>query len=583
MRNKTFPPLTTDYAETMDKEQPWKVYPRPQLKRNSFFCLNGLWDFQITKTKDIPEQFNEKILVPFPPESQLSGIGRSIEKNDRLFYRKTFKLPRNFARHKVLLRFGAVDRFVRVYLNRESLGIHNCGYTPFFVDITDYLRSGENEIVLEVVDDLSPNYPYGKQKKKRGGMWYTPVSGIWQTVWIESVPENYIENIRIRPSLDSAEIEFFTKSKHKKVTLIESGEIFETDEDYVVVKPAKVINWTPENPYLYRMKIETETDSVESYFALRTITKERSGGIVRLCLNGKPYLFNGLLDQGYFPDGLFLPATPEGYENDIKLAKSLGFNTLRTHVKIEPAIFYHLCDKLGIAVFQDMVNNGKYSFIRDTVLPTIGLKKRNDRKMHTNPESRESFTECLIATANMLFNYPSVVYYTIFNEGWGQFDSDTLYERLKTIDETRIVDSTSGWFRQSRSDVSSHHVYFKAPNISHEKGKALVLSEFGGFSYRVEEHLFGPKNYGYSKHEAKEDFEKALFTLYERDVTPLVQIGVSALIYTQLSDVEDETNGLVTYDRRVVKIDAERMKKICDSLYKKLYEKEDPNEAFDMF
>lgn len=582
MRNKTFPPLTTDYAQKMDREQPWKVYPRPQLKRNSFFCLNGLWDFQTTKTKDIPEEFTEKILVPFPPESQLSGIGRGFEKNDRLFYRKTFKLPRKFALDKILLRFGAVDRFVRVYLNRESLGVHNCGYTPFFVDITDFLRSGENEIILEVMDDLSPNYPYGKQKKKRGGMWYTPVSGIWQTVWIESVPENYIENIRIRPSLDSAEIEFYTKAKHKKITLIDSGEVFETDEEYIVIKPAQIINWTPENPYLYRMKIETENDSVESYFALRTITKERKGGIVKLCLNGKPYLFNGLLDQGYFPDGLFLPATPEGYKKDILLAKSLGFNTLRKHVKIEPAIFYHLCDKLGIAVFQDMVNNGRYSFIRDTVLPTLGLKRRNDRKAHTNPESREAFIECLTATANMLFNYPSVVYYTIFNEGWGQFESDNLYERLKTIDETRIVDSTSGWFAQTKSDVSSRHVYFKSPNLAHEKGKALVLSEFGGFSYRVEDHLFGPKNYGYSKHATKEEFEKALFSIYENDVMQLVEIGVSALIYTQLSDVEDETNGLVTYDRKVVKIDVSHMKKICDSLYEKLNKKDTPNEALDM-
>ena len=583
MNDKSYPPLTTDLAEKMDKSCPWNVYPRPQLKRKSFFCLNGLWDFQITQSKEIPEAFTEKILVPFPVESQLSGIGRAVSKNDRLFYRRTFKLPRNFARDKILLRFGAIDRFAKVYFNGEVMGVHDCGYTPFFVDITDYMRKGDNEIIVEVRDELSPNYPYGKQKKKRGGMWYTPVSGIWQTVWIESVPENYIENIRIHSYLDSAEIEIFSKAKHKKITLLDSGETYEFNDDIVNITPNKIINWTPENPYLYRFKIETENDCVESYFALRTITREKVGTISRLCLNGKPYLFNGLLDQGYFPDGLFLPATPEGYENDIKLAKSLGFNTLRKHIKIEPAIFYYLCDKLGIAVFQDMVNNGKYSFIKDTVLPTIGLKRKNDKNSHSNSESREAFIECMTATANMLFNYPSVVYYTIFNEGWGQFDADALYDRIKDIDGSRIIDSTSGWFHQKKSDVTSHHVYFKKPILPHEKSKPLVLSEFGGFSHRVNGHLFGPKNYGYSKHESRADFENALFSLYENDIVPLVENGISALIYTQLSDIEDETNGLVTYDRKVVKVDAYRMKKIADMLYKKSEESsekaEEENEA----
>ena len=578
MNDNIYQPLTTEFAENMDKSCPWNVYPRPQLKRNSFFCLNGLWDFQITQDKEIPKEFTEKILVPFPVESELSGIKRQVKKNDRLFYRRTFKLPRKFMKDRLLLRFGAIDRFAKVYFNGEEMGVHNCGYTPFFVDITDHLRQGENEIIVEVRDDLSPNYPYGKQKKKRGGMWYTPVSGIWQTVWLESVPENYIENIRIYPTTENVEIGVFTKAKHKKITLIGSGETFEFDDEYITITPKKIVNWTPENPYLYKFKIETENDSVESYFALRRITKERVNGISRLCLNGKPYLFNGLLDQGYFPEGIFLPATPEGYENDIKLAKSLGFNTLRKHIKVEPPIFYHLCDKLGIAVFQDMVNNGKYSFLKDTALPTIGLKRKNDKKSHSNPESREAFIECMTSTANMLHNYPSVVYYTIFNEGWGQFEADEMYERLKAIDPSRIVDATSGWFHQTKSDVSSHHVYFKKPVIAHEKTKALVLSEFGGFSHRVSGHLFGPKNYGYSRFEARRDFENALFSLYENDITPLVEIGISALIYTQLYDVEDETNGLVTYDRKIVKIDAYRMKKIAEALYEKATQTEEKNE-----
>ena len=583
MKDTLYPQLMTEFAENMDKDCPWNVYPRPQLKRNSFFCLNGLWDLAITQTKDIPDEFPEKILVPFPIESELSGIKKRLEKGDRLFYRKKFKLPKRFMKDRLLLRFGAVDRFAKVFFNREVMGVHNCGYTPFFVDITEHLKSGENEIIVEVVDDLSPAYPYGKQRKKRGGMWYTPVSGIWQTVWLESVPENYIENLRIHPSLDSVEIEVFTKAKTKKITLIDTGERFEFTDDYITITPKNVINWTPENPYLYRFKLETENDTVESYFALRRISKERIGGITRLCLNGKPYLFNGLLDQGYFPDGLYLPATPEGYEKDIMTAKELGFNTLRKHAKVEPAIFYHLCDKLGIAVFQDMVNNGKYSFFKDTVLPTIGLKGKNDKNAHSNPESREAFTECAVATANMLFNYPSVLYYTIFNEGWGQFEADALYERIKAVDRTRIIDATSGWFFQTKSDVSSHHVYFKKPQLSHEKARALVLSEFGGFSYRTEGHIFGAKNYGYAKYETQEEYENAVCSLYENDVMPLVEIGISAIIYTQLSDVEDETNGFITYDRKVLKINAERMKRITDSMYAALEEKEKENEDIDLF
>ena len=552
----------------MDKDIPWNIYPRPQLKRDSFICLNGLWDFQVSKSSDIPESFSEKILVPFPVESALSGIGRRVGKGDRLFYRRTFSLPEGFLKDKLLLRFGAVDRFARVFVNGTEMGIHDCGYTPFFVDITDVIKDGENEITVLVRDELSHLYPYGKQKRQRGGMWYTPVSGIWQTVWLESVPKDYVENMRITPTLDSVKIEVFTKSKNKKITLLGSGEVYEFTENSIVLSPKEIKNWTPETPHLYRFRLDTECDSVESYFALRTVTVEKHGDIPRICLNGKPYLFNGLLDQGYFPDGLFLPATPEGYEYDIRLAKSLGFNTLRKHIKVEPPIFYYLCDLLGIAVFQDMVNNGRYSFLRDTALPTLGFKKRSDKRRHKNPESREAFISCMTDTANMLYSYPSIVYYTIFNEGWGQFDADGAYEKLKSIDSTRIIDSTSGWFRQKKSDVDSHHVYFKSPRLVSDKKRPLVLSEFGGFSHRVEGHLFGSKSYGYSKHKRREDFEEKLFSLYKNDVKSLVKNGISALIYTQLSDIEDETNGFVTYDRKVVKADVEGMKSILDHLFK---------------
>ncbi len=566
MKNTIFPPLTTEFAEKMDKSCPWNIYPRPQLKRDSFICLNGEWELEISESKEIPTAFSKRILVPFPIESQLSGIGRQLSKKERLYYRRVFTLPEGFLKDKLLLRFGAVDRLARIYINGKFAGVHNCGYLPFYADITNLITEGENEIIVEVKDDISHVYPYGKQKRKRGGMWYTPVSGIWQTVWLESVPENYIESVRFTPTLDSVKIDVFSNAKQKKITLLDSGESYDFYGNTITVTPKSIINWTPENPYLYRIKIETENDSVESYFALREISSKRIGENMRLCLNGEPYLFNGLLDQGYFPDGLFLPATPEGYEKDILLAKSLGFNTLRKHIKIEPEIFYYLCDKLGIAVFQDMVNNSGYSFIRDTVLPSLGFKRKNDKKAHSSIDTREAFIECMTATANLLYNHPSVVYYTIFNEGWGQFDSDELYEMLSSRDKTRIIDSTSGWFAQRKSDVDSYHVYFKKPILKPSYNRPLVLSEFGGFSHRVDGHLFGQKNYGYSKYDSREDFENAVAELYESDVMSLVKNDISALIYTQLSDIEDETNGFVTYDRRVLKVSTERMSAIAKKL-----------------
>ena len=567
MKGKIYKTLSTPFREKMDRDIPWNIYPRPQFKRDSFICLNGLWDFEITNSSEIPDSFTEKILVPFPAESELSGIARRVGKNDRLFYRRSFTLPEGFVSERLLLRFGAVDRFAKVYVNGKTMGIHDCGYTPFFVDITDALKDGENEIIVEVRDDLSKLYPYGKQKKKRGGMWYTPVSGIWQTVWLESVPENYIENIRIHPYLDHVDIEIFTKAKFKKLTLLDSGESFEFSENFITVSPKNIQNWTPENPYLYRLRLETETDSVESYFALRTVSAEKINGIPRLCLNGKPYLFNGLLDQGYYSDGIYTPATVDAYIDDIRLVKSMGFNTLRKHIKLEPMIFYYLCDSMGIAVFQDMVNNGGYSFLHDTALPTVGFQRLNDKKMNPDDESRRIFNESMEKTSQLLYNTPSVVYYTVFNEGWGQFCADDAYGRLKAIDGTRVIDTTSGWFRRTKSDVDSRHIYFKPLKPKKLDGNPLVISEFGGYAHRIEGHCFTDKVYGYRLFADRLDFENAVIRLYENEVKPLVEKGASAFIYTQVSDVEDETNGFVTYDRKVIKVDVEKIRATMLSLY----------------
>lgn len=566
MKNEIYR-LSTPYSENMDKSIPWNVYPRPQLKRDSFLCLNGLWDFAVTKNEKTAPIYQEKILVPFPPESELSGINRRIDPSSFLHYKRTFTLPEGFRRDRVVIRFGAVDRLAVLHINGVEVGSHSGGYLPFYADITDHLSEGENEIYLKVKDDLSTVHPYGKQKEKRGGMWYTPVSGIWQTVWIESLPENYIENLLISPNESEVKIDVFTKAKKIRITLCEEGTSFETESHSVIIKPQEIKLWTPETPHLYYFTVETENDRVESYFALRKIGIDVYDSTTRITLNGKPYLFNGLLDQGYYPDGIFLPATPEGYEADIMAAKSLGFNTLRKHVKVEPPIFYHLCDKLGIAVFQDFVNNCDYSFIRDTALPTIGFKRRNDKNLHSSTESRTAFEETMVGTMNALHNYPSILYYTIFNEGWGQFTADEMYLKAKRIDRTRIVDTTSGWFRRNLSDVDSQHIYFRPLPQENDSVYPLVISEFGGYSHRVEGHVFSNKNFGYKKFETKESLEDAIISLYENQVLPLVKKGASAFIYTQISDVEDETNGFLTYDRKVMKVNVQRMNETCERLY----------------
>ena len=550
----------------MDRSAPWQDYPRPQFKRDSYISLNGSWDFTVTNDESLPEEYDKKILVPFPPESLLSGLEERIKPGDRLYYRRRFTLPDGFIKRRVILHIGAADQVCYTFINGQLLGAHEGGYIPYSYDITDYISDGENEIIFKVVDDMSKTYPLGKQSAHRGGMWYTPVSGIWQSVWLESLPDEAILGLRITPSLTGAEIFVSGGGAQKKLTLTATGEVYEFSSDRITVTPREAVLWTPENPYLYEFTLESGDDKIESYFALRVIDVRTVDGKARICLNGKPYLFHGLLDQGYFPDGIFLPPTSDGYRDDILTAKRLGFNTLRKHIKIEPLIFYHLCDKLGMIVFQDMVNNSTYSFLRDTALPTVGLKRRCDRWLHKNRESREMFERVMYETADLLYNSPSVLYYTVFNEGWGQFCADEMYEKLKAHDSSRIVDATSGWFSQNKSDVDSRHVYFKRVKLGKTGCEPVVISEFGGYSYREAGHLFGKKNYGYKLFETKEELMGAVEKLYTDEVLPLIKDGVCALVYTQLTDVEDETNGLVTYDRQCVKVDIDEMSKIAEKL-----------------
>ncbi len=541
---------------------PWQEYPRPQMKRNSYVNLNGWWDF--TTSWEMPTCYDKKIQVPFCTESLLSGVHQHFEEGIGLYYRRSFTLPENFNRGRVLLHIGAADQNAKVYVNQKKMGSHCGGYTAFSVDITDALQE-ENELVICCTDDLtSTRLPYGKQTLRRGGMWYTPVSGIWQTVWLESVPESYIQKLKIQNWGDSVTI-----SVEPRLTgAVKLGDkIYPLQNGAVTITPENPRFWSPEDPYLYDCTVETEQDRVDSYFALRMLEVKEVAGIPRLCLNGEPYFFHGLLDQGYWPDGIYTPATPQCYTDDILAAKKLGFNMLRKHIKVEPEFFYYQCDKLGIVVFQDMVNNGKYSFFRDTALPTVGIQKWDDRKFHPDTQTREVFLQTMEATVSQLENHPSIVYWTIFNEGWGQFDADSAYARLRQLDDTRFIDSTSGWFRRNSTDVESLHIYFGSWKKIKKHRKPLVLSEFGGYAYPVEGHLFNPdKAYGYKSCKSLGDFQKDLKKLYMEKVIPSVKNGLCAAVYTQVSDVEDEINGLLTYDRRVCKANQADMEEIAQAL-----------------
>lgn len=549
-------------------ENKWNIYPRPQLRRDDWLNLNCEWKFG-----------EGTINVPFCPESMLSGVGRRISPDEIMVYERSFTIPEAWRDvtygRRILLNFGAVDQVATVFINDIEVGKHEGGYLPFSVDITEAVGvakekpediseldwSEENsdiQLRVEVVDSLNHKYPWGKQKNKNGGMWYTPVSGIWQSVWAEAVPVSHVSSLKIDTGLSCVDIKAYG-IESGTLTLLDKKYVLEKDENSEEVCASIHIdidephNWSPEDPYLYDFIIDSGKDHVESYFALRTITIEERDGYKRLCLNGEPYFFNGLLDQGYWHDGIYTPESPSAYASDILAMKSLGFNTLRKHIKIEPEQFYYECDRLGMVVFQDMVNNGKYSFVRDTVLPTIGIKKLGDKNRNRDPETRRIFLESMDETVKHLYNHPSICYWTIFNEGWGQFDADGAYDRLKAIDSSRIIDSTSGWFMQTKSDVDSHHVYFK--EIQLEAGdRPLVLSEFGGYACKLPEHCYNKeKTYGYRKCEDEGVLLKDIVDLYTKEVLPMVDKGLCAAIYTQLSDVEDETNGILTYDREILK------------------------------
>ena len=561
-----------------DTSAVWQEHPRPQLKRDRWISLHGEWTLN-----------KHTVLVPFPPQSDLSGYQKHI--GSHLTYKKAFRIPKPEAGIRTLLHFDAVDQIAEVYLNGVFLGKHAGGYLPFSFDISNVIYTNkENTLLVKVTDSLSKTYPYGKQTKKRGGMWYTPVSGIWKNVWLEQVADTYIKDLKLTPDLDGVHISYSTNHPERTVsadaviTLHTGEEVAFTirgNHGYIRLRDLPCDDetsyvpqlWTPESPYLYHMTLSVGEDRVETYFALRTIEIKSVNGINRVCLNGSPVFLHGVLDQGYFCDGIFLPAEEKEFERDILRMKELGFNMLRKHIKIEPECFYYYCDLHGILVVQDMVNSGPYSFLRDTALPTIGMKKLPDTLRFFSKKQKVFWERHMQETLSHLYNHPCIVVYTLFNEGWGQFDSDRMYRIAKQLDPSRLYDSTSGWFAQKDNDFDSLHIYFGNLEPKPQK-RPMFISEFGGCAYPVPEHIYAKyASYGYGSCKNAAEVTQKVLEAYRKTILPVIASGCCGSVYTQLSDVEEEINGFYTYDRKVCKVNVEEMQKLreeIDSIMKSL-------------
>lgn len=558
--------MLTEFGKNIHKESPLAEYPRPQFVRNSYINLNGVWKCAFTDSHDLPKRFLTDILVPFSPETPLSGVGRVLKPSEYLHYEKSFTLPSDFNQGRVFLHFGAVDQIADVYINGTLAGSHTGGYTPFSFEITDQIREGENRIHVTVQDySDTREYSRGKQKFHRGQIWYSPQSGIWQTVWLESTPKEYLHSVRITPEYDSEQVRFDFDADCEVLTAVYEGDTLIAETTGNVVKLPNFKSWSPESPFLYNVVFTCGKDRVKSYFGMRKFsTGKDENGIERLFLNNKPYFHNGLLDQGYYPDGFLTPPSNEALEFDVKTVKNMGFNMLRKHIKIEPLLWYHYCDVNGILVWQDMVNGGGKYGLEINVLPFIGINLDDTNYKtfkRTDASQRESYYRELKEMIDTLYNCPCIALWVPFNEGWGQFDSAKAYRYIKELDPTRTVDSASGWHDRGVTDVISKHIYFTPIKV--KKGeKPYVLSEFGGFSHRVKGHTFNDKMFGYKIYGTPESLAKAYKKTFEKVIIPQIKTGLSATVYTQLTDVEDELNGLLTYDRKVQKIPAAFLRKI---------------------
>jgi len=569
--------LYTRWGKTLDKTCPLAEYPRPQMKREAWQCLNGVWEYAIRGAAEPePSAYDGEIVVPFSPESLLSGVLRQLLPGQTLWYRRAVRFDGSDGQ-RILLHFGAVDQRCTVYMNGKTAGTHEGGYWPFCFDVTELVNIGDNTLVVAVQDDSDTgDQAYGKQKLQRGGIWYTAQSGIWQSVWTETVPREYIRNVKITPCWRDAEVDFeldwageAVPEGHSRI-FAEGKPVAEGcfNDGKASISLPGFRSWSPDDPFLYTARIEAGQDAVETYFGMREFgTVRDADGNPRLALNGKPIFHTGLLDQGYWSDGLYTASSDEAMVWELTEIKRMGFNMLRKHIKIEPLRWYYHCDRLGILVWQDFVSGGgPYSPMVTQWLPYINVRLNDNRYRRFGRESaagRAVFEADMMRTVDLLYNAVSIAVWVPFNEGWGQFDACRITEKLRGLDTTRSIDATSGWHDQQCGDFCSRHIYYKKYRMRHDSsGRIQALTEFGGYSCPASGHMASDTLFGYKMYPDAQAMSEAVETLYRSEVLPVAKRGLSAAVYTQVSDVEDEINGVFTYDREVVKLGAETAQRI---------------------
>ena len=578
---------------------PLAEYPRPAMRRDSCEILNGPWQYAITQTAEYPAAWQGSILVPYSPEAPASGVGRTLQPGQWLHYHRLFAPPAGEG-GRVLLHFGAVDYACAVQVNGHLAGGHRGGYWPFTLDITDLLNgTGRNSLWVAVQDPTGHGtQARGKQTLKPGGMFYPAQSGIWQTVWLERVPDNYIQTLTVTPDYDArtvtvrvhtakpgGAVNLWAMVRAGGVTIAEDWGSDEADQDGEVtlnIPEEHFFPWSPDTPFLYDLTVGTNQgeeagfDTVHSYFALRKWScAPDAHGVLRFCLNDKPILLNGLLDQGYWPEGLYTPPSDAAVERELSEVKALGFNLLRKHAKIEPQRWYYHCDRLGLIVWQDIVNGGSaynlwfVTYLTNVLQPL--LRRFPDGKAcrrllsRAKPAGREEYAHELADTVQALRCHPCIACWVPFNEGWGQFDAGKAVQALRALDGTRLVDEASGWFDQGGGDVHSLHNYFYPLRIRPQK-RTVALSEYGGIAWPMTGHEPPRKTYGYGTAKDRQELTARYKKLQLKTVLPQLEKGLSALVYTQLTDVEDEVNGLFTYDRAAVKPDANAVRSVNAAL-----------------
>ena len=595
--------LYTRWGKNLDRDHVLEEYPRPLLMREDYQILNGWWDYAFTIDYKQPQQYEGRILVPFSPETALSGVGRQLKPDEYLWYRRNFDLPgwdREKGQNRILLHFGAVDQSCEVRINGHKVKRHTGGYLPFEVDISRYAQESANELIVAVKDLSDTSYhSKGKQKLNAGGMFYTAQSGIWQTVWLEKVPETYIKEIKTVPDIEKKIIRIKASSSYStdkknvdklsrnlpieikirkpglypdpvvKPSQISTEDMLETavqavSDKWIEIPIESISLWNCETPYLYYFEVKLGDDRAIRYFAMRKFSLETKvhEEFPRICLNGEVQFQNGVLDQGYWPESLYTPPSDAAMIFDIQEMKKTGFNMVRKHLKIEPQRWYYHCDRLGIVVWQDMVNGGSYYkhwFVTygATLLSWLRIPMRDVYPRLLSREAkagRLEFIREMKETIRLLGNHPSIAAWVIFNEGWGQFQTEDMTRIVRRLDPNRLIDQASGWFDQGGGDFSSLHNYFFKLFIRPERERASVLSEFGGYSYREPGHCAKEKLYGYGICKNKKDLEKRFLERWS-GVRNLIPQGLSASIYTQWTDVEEEVNGVFTYDREVRKIE----------------------------